>query len=426
MSSAVSEDYEDQEPFWLRETVHTDIAIWWYIKQHYAESVDAELLHGTDVTALRLAKNDVNILLGWDAVSAYLEEAQSEDDPKKNGYGAKMASLLRKPQSKIWPPASLRDLCDNKGDYLRYLEEKGIPIAPTYVYENNNTDVDEEKISSEEEKKKKKHPGPPMSAATQDAQPPKKRRRLDFLGHAYDLKQTERDRFAAVILAQVRQRGWPKIVVKPSPSSWSRGVECFDLDDKDIHASLATYYDGVHKAKQIIVQRHLEGLETNPETRCFFFGTDFLYAVANATFDDEVTITDHPEAATGGHAESGRRLPAEYFEDHKSLAKRVIDCLPDSKAFDGVNLGQCLLRIDVGLHDSRDLVNTTTDGPTVFINEIEPVPTLYLDPKFGHARDFIAEYADRIVTTAADVLGIVPPGLPPLHADPPEDHVSTS
>ena len=190
VSSAVSEDYEDQEPFWLRETVHTDIAIWWYIKQHYAESVDAELLHGTDVTALRLAKNDVNILLGWDAVSAYLEEAQSEDDPKKNGYGAKMASLLRKPQSKIWPPASLRDLCDNKGDYLRYLEEKGIPIAPTYVYENNNTDVDEEKISSEEEKKKKKHPGPPMSAATQDAQPPKKRRRLDFLGHAYDLKQT--------------------------------------------------------------------------------------------------------------------------------------------------------------------------------------------------------------------------------------------
>ena len=425
VSSAVCEDYEGKncEPFWMRDTVHTDVAIWWYVASRYRSTVEAELLVGpTDVTAARLARNDVNVLLGWDAVSAHLEESQ--DPIRLRGHGARMASLLRKPQSRVWPPASLRDLCDNKGDYMKLLEARGIPIAPTFVYESRIEAASDEQQSSS------------SSSSSGLALPPAARRRRLDSGGGYALideedsteKKVAASKFAEATVKVARERGWEKIVVKPSPSSWSRGVETFQkLASEKTRKDLELYFDSVKDAKQIIVQRHLKGLEDEPETRCFFFGREFLYAVANATFctqerDDEarlLAVTDHPESATDAPLDSERRLPSAYFERHRALATRVVDALPPCKALDGTTALDnfpCLLRVDIGLHDAKDLINVQQNGheggekkTAVFVNEIEPVPTLYLDPKFGHAQDFVAEYADRIVAAAADALGVFPP-----------------
>ena len=44
---------------------HSDVAIWWWVKTHYSESVEANLIRAPgEVTAERLAANDVNLLLG--------------------------------------------------------------------------------------------------------------------------------------------------------------------------------------------------------------------------------------------------------------------------------------------------------------------------------------------------------------------------
>lgn len=290
----VSSEFRDEPPPYkmLRETVHTDIAIWWYVCQHYA-CVDADLIVAPgDVTRARLRRNDVNLLLGWDAVSAHLEEHGAEQADE--GHGNAMAQLLLDPASRVWPPANLQKLCNNKGDYMKRVEACGLTVAPTEVFE--------------------------CDGSTPAA-------------------------FAAYAVHTARCREWTKFVAKPSPSSWSRGVESFVLpDERDLDAtaslftSLTDYYEGaVRGAKQLVLQRHIAGLEDSPETRCFFFGRDFLYAVANSRHPTgkPTVVTDHPESASGAPP-GDRALPPVYWAAHRRLAQRVVDdVLPRLKALDG-------------------------------------------------------------------------------------------
>ncbi|KAJ8600046.1 hypothetical protein CTAYLR_001818, partial [Chrysophaeum taylorii] len=356
VSSAFADEPPPHKP--LREIVHTDVAIWWHVRQHYGSVVEADLVSAPEeVTAARLGKNDVNLLLGWDAVSAHLEEADVAI-----GHGENMRELLSSPESRVWPPGDLQALCNNKGDYMRLAEARGIAIAPTEVYDCSG--------------------GP--------------------------------EAFASFAVDVARRRGWTKFVAKPSPSSWSRGVETFSTDGHDLEPALETYFAATVKgAKQIVLQRHLDGLEIHPETRCFYFDGAFMYAVANSRHprDHPFEITDHPEAASTAPAGTPRALPPEFWRAHSRLGLEVVrDLLPDLRAFDGRELPHFpwLVRCDVGMHDPKDLVNAADDadgGKAVFLNEIEIVPTLYLDPKFGHDRDFVAEYAAKFVKSAADAAG---------------------
>lgn len=88
-----------------------------------------------ELTADRLQANDINLLLGWDAVSAHIEEnvAAFGDFPKvqarvgtphnppplrptdramervsPQGHAKNMAALLRAKSSKVWPPAEVQ------------------------------------------------------------------------------------------------------------------------------------------------------------------------------------------------------------------------------------------------------------------------------------------------------------------------------
>ena len=74
------------------------------------------------------------------------------------------------------------------------------------------------------------------------------------------------------------ERGWKKFVVKPSPSSWSRGVEAFLTKSAQVNPQRVEKYfrENEPSAKSILVQRHLGGLARLPETRCFFVGGEFV------------------------------------------------------------------------------------------------------------------------------------------------------
>ena len=79
-------------------------------------------------------KNDVNLLLGWDAVSAHLEEFDGSGGFEA-GHGDRMAALLRDPRCKVFPPAALQDLCNAKGNYVKACASQNVPTAPTVVYD---------------------------------------------------------------------------------------------------------------------------------------------------------------------------------------------------------------------------------------------------------------------------------------------------
>lgn len=349
------------------------VAIWWHVRQHYRSIVDADLiLAPAEVTADRLAQNDVNLLLGWDAVSAHLEEhsPESEGDDQgdrnlREGHGVVMRQLLLAPSSRVWPPAPLQELCNNKGAYLRLAEARGVAVAPTEVFN--------------------------CTGATAQ-------------------------RFARFAVASAERRGWSRFVAKPSPSSWSRGVEVFDADAVNLAELLVAYFGRVRGALHVVLQLHLSGLEAMPETRCFFFGSTFLYAVANSRHAQGLPeILDHPEASSTAPTDSPRHLPPDFWRPHKRLGERVVrDVLPALKAFDGRHVDgfPWVVRLDLGIHPAADLVNANdNDGDVVFLNEIEIVPTLYLDAKFGHEHDFIAEYAAKFVKSAALAAGIDCPEL---------------
>lgn len=340
--------------------------------QHYRSIVDADLILAPhEVSASRLACNDVNLLLGWDAVSAHLEEHATRDGDSsdfKAGHGESMRELLKAPSSRVWPPAELQELCNNKAAYLKLAEAHGFTVAPTAIF---------------------------------------------------DSKDATASSFADFAIAAARSRAWHRFVAKPSPSSWSRGVESFVVDESNIDqlwAELAEYFDHSGKASHhIVLQRYLTGLETEPETRCFFFGHNFLYAVANSRFvDDRLEVEDYPEAASTSPIGTSRALTPQYWHPHRRLGERLVrDLMPRLHTLDGatpLDGFPWIVRFDFGLHPSADLVNAQRSGddsrPVVFLNEIEIVPTLYLNAKFGHDHDFIAEYAAKFVKTAALVTGI--------------------
>ena len=116
---------------------------------------------------------------------------------------------------------------------------------------------------------------------------------------------------AAAVLAKAEQRGWKQIIAKPVPSSWCLQVEKFGVNNLQKNLlPLQNYFDGslVRNAQEVLVQEFVPGLRNHPETRAFFFGGEFLYAVSNSKakpgYDLEVTEFCEASSDFNGHGKS--------------------------------------------------------------------------------------------------------------------------
>jgi hypothetical protein len=351
----------DQKLRWKRpDKVHSDVAIWWFLKTHYP-AVEAMLIEpDKDVEGFKakLEANDINISLGWDAVSAHIDEfgsaAFGEECKVGKGYAEQMKEILRSPKSKCWPPASVQDLVNNKA-YIEVAKEKGIPVPPTI--------------------------------------------------------RCEEGRSAEKLLPAVQEKGWKNLIVKPVPSSWSAGLEVFDPVDKLYKnpKPLVEYFKKQETAKVILAQECLEGMETYPEVRCYWFGDEYMYTVGNIK---NGKITDSPEAYR--YEDGSGTLDSKWADPARALATMVKQrVLPELRGFQGQKLScsyPWLMRIDVGMHDeglTDKEMKADWEGKTVhFLNEVESAPTLYLDDRFGHPKNWIEFYTRKIVETAYEVTGI--------------------
>jgi hypothetical protein len=355
------------EDMWCREgagakkecMVHSDVAIWWYLKQNYA-NVEPVLIEPPNVTKEILEANDINFLLGWDAVSAHIDEFEdgSEMEP---GFAEKIKDLLRAPSSKCWPPASVQDLINMKA-YIQVAEEKGILVPPTVVCQAPET------------------------------------------------------RSAEALIPKVQERGWKGLIVKPVPSSWSAGLECFENFQKEVvedPSDLKKYFEEQKNAKVILAQENISGMEKFPETRVYWFGDEFMYSVANIK---NGKITDSPESYA--YADGSGTLDEKYWKPAKELGQIIKEkVLPELRGFNGQKLSSSypwLMRIDIGMHDKgltdTALTSRWEKGKIVrFLNEVESAPTLYLDARFKHPIDWISFYAQKCVETAYEVTGLEKP-----------------
>jgi len=344
--------------------VHSDVAIWWYLKNNYP-NVEPTLIVPPDVTKEILEAQDITFLLGWDAVSAHIDEFAGEqfgeEEPSvEPGFAEKMKELLRAPSSKCWPPPEVQDLINMKA-YIQVAEEKGILVPPTIVCAD------------------------------------------------------EKMRSAEALVPMVQERGWQALITKPVPSSWSAGLECFDSMKEvvDDPKELQEYFDKQKTAKVILAQECIYGMDKYPETRVYWFGDEFMYSVANIK---NGKITESPESYA--YADGSGTLDEKYWKPAKELGEIVKkQVLPELRGFQGQKLScqyPWLMRIDVGMHDAglTDKVASATwvkGEMRRFLNEVESGPTLYLDARFKHPINWISFYAQKCVETAYEVTGIPQP-----------------
>ena len=86
---------------------------------------DAEVKYITNMNEKTLQKNDVNFLVGVNLLNAWHGKSKVQYQ--------KWLSIMKNKKNNIYPPLSEQNFLYNKGDYLKYYEKKGIPIAPTFL-----------------------------------------------------------------------------------------------------------------------------------------------------------------------------------------------------------------------------------------------------------------------------------------------------
>merc|ERR1712151_73660 len=162
-------------------------------------------------------------------------------------------------------------------------------------------------------------------------------------------------------------------VLKQSESGFSLGFKKLTTEACENDPSiLKDYFKDYGHAPEFIVQEAIEGFTRNWETRCFWWGGEFLYAIANMA---AVSTGDNVERIV-----SGDDIPAECLENAKRIGAQAVKNLPALRTPNGQVVPMTMMRTDIGCCDSPLNDNKTHwDGTkkTFFLNEIEPTSTTY-------------------------------------------------
>jgi hypothetical protein len=217
----------------------------------------------------------------------------------------------------VYPPYSYQKFINNKCTYYKYLANKKIPVAPTYC------------ITKEKWLKR------------------------------------DSENYVNKVLSKVRHNKWKSIIAKPVYGQESKDFAKF----KEINESVAqknhlTRYlsKNIPKYKSIIIQEYIPGFDKdNPEIRTYFIDGIYAYSVVTTS-----TLVETPVQEGGNF-----KIPTANWEYLMKFSQHVMDSLPKLN-LPGLHRNPILTRIDIG----SGLKNAPF---SYFINEIEFVPSLYIE-----------------------------------------------
>ena len=281
---------------------------------------DAEVKYITNINEKTLQKNDVNFLVGVNLLNAW--HGKSKDQYKK------WLSIMKDKKNNIYPPLSEQNFLYNKGDYLKYYEGKGIPIAPTFLI-------------------KKK-------------------------------------RDASDIIKKVRENGWSSFIVKPDYAFANIEISKYELNsesntyvtesfysndvsipensksfysdlpnennDQQVKKDLEKYLKKTKKFPGLICQETIAGFVKKYEVKTFWINGEYKY---------NVSIKAWPPPESFGNVNK------KTLKGIQKIAKKVLDNFPETK-IKGKVVKPLFLRIDLGCCQGN-----TLDPTKYFLNEIE-------------------------------------------------------
>ena len=281
---------------------------------------DAEVKYITNMNEKTLQKNDVNFLVGVNLLNAWHGKSKAQYN--------KWLSIMKNTKNNIYPPLSEQNFLYNKGDYLKYYEKKGVPIAPTFL-----------------------------------------------------IKKT---RHASKIIQEVRKNGWKGFIVKPDYAFANIEISKYELEsegksyvtesfysddpsipeksesfysdlqdeskDEQVKKALDKYLKKTKKFPGLVCQEKIIGFVKKYEIKTFWINGEYKYNVA---------IKAWPPPESFG------TVNKKTLQGIKKLAKKVLDNYPETK-IKGKVVKPLFLRIDLGCCQGN-----TLDTDKYFLNEIE-------------------------------------------------------
>jgi hypothetical protein len=176
---------------------------------------DCEAVYISQMNEKLLQKNDINFLDGVNLLNAW---HNSKEQYKK------WLKIMKNPKNNIYPTLKEQFFLYNKGDYLKYYESKGIPIAPTFLIKSNRN--------------------------------PK------------------------YIIEKVKQNGWCSFVIKPDYAYANIEIAKFDLEDNDLELNLMKYLKKTKKFPGFTCQQKMKGFINHWEVKSFWINGEYKYNIA--------------------------------------------------------------------------------------------------------------------------------------------------
>ena len=276
-----------------------------------------------EISIERFNSNDIVYIIIYDLLESFHLSDKSKFENFKN--------TLKKCDN-VYPPFEYQKFINNKCAYYKYLADKKIPVAPTHC------------IS------KKKW-----------------------------LKR-DSDAYVNKLIRKIKNNKWDSVIAKPVYGQESKDFAKFvtkriencneNCDSGSCNESIdcqkgriKKYLSkNIPKYKSIVIQEYIPGFDkSNPEFRTYFI--DGIYAYTVVTTD---TIVDTPVQEGGTF-----KIPSNQWKYIMRFSKRVMDSLPKFN-LKGVHRSPILTRIDIG---------SGLEGVpfTFFVNEVEFVPSLYIE-----------------------------------------------
>lgn len=275
-----------------------------------------------------------------------LLEAFHLSDPEK----FKKYKNALKNSDNVYPPYEYQKFINNKCKYYRYLANHNIPVAPTYC-------VSREKLL-------KRNP----------------------------------EEYVSRLISKVKRNNWESIIAKPvygqESVAFAKFMNCGTTGVGCHKKRMLKYFSNtIPKYKEVVIQEYIKGFDkNNPEYRMFFINGKYMYCIV--TTDDKVS---------GPVQENGKfKVPDDIYRYVISFANQVMNILPKLD-LPGEYRSPIVTRIDIG---------SGLEGVPygLFINEIEFVPSLYVDELNPDKYPVIPKIAESLVDIALEYQSY--PGLP--------------
>ena len=276
-----------------------------------------------EISIARFKENDIVYIIIYDLLESFHLSDKSKFDHFKH-------TLIN--SDNVYPPYDYQKFINNKCTYYKYLADKNIPVAPTHCISNKKW-----------------------------------------------LKR-DSDIYVDKLIKKIKGNKWNSIIAKPVYGQESKDFakfvtkrkkgceeecgsgECKNTIDCQKGRIKKYLSKNIPKYKSIVIQEYIPGFDkSNPEFRTYFIDGVYAYTV----------VTNNKIVETPTQEGGNFKIPNLQWNYIMKFSKKVMDSLPKLD-LPGNLKSPILTRIDIG---------SGLEGVphTFFVNEVEFVPSLYIE-----------------------------------------------